>query len=568
MGDLPPDRRRAGLILIAAAGFSALWIGVNSGKPFHIDDPLFIYWARTIAPLPGETPVENVNWERFDEPLYEQVRTKGPGWSLLLVITRRLWGDSEAAGHWLQWPFAAMFLAGAAILARHFGAPPWPVFLLCASSPLFLVPATSVMPDLACVGPGVLGFALWLGASSLRTHLVAGFLIALAGQMKPAIFPLLPLLFFDTSGRIVREPRRLSVAAGTCFLAGLYPRLPPISDEGRSVLDQVLFILNWSWQRGGFWLPKTGYALATLSALAIFPAACALGAFVQRRDAAPYARSKAFGVAVMIFLALSAAGFWKGFEFPGGSFASVDTGPNTLWFYGSVVCFLAWAIQASTSGTIRPARWLAAWLLLVFAGSVVGTPNPAARAVVFATPALATLFVLDLRRHLAPRGMHTALAVIAAGNAWLGISLVWNDHAFARFCRESAGRGHALATKRGLPLVTTGQWGLRLYVERMGGAALGSEADALANGAVLLHPVLTDHRPLPSHLARRIRARQTWEAPVPSALKVLIAPWRTVPPPETSAAFHGGHVWLPFAAARGPVERVEALEIAPPAAGR
>ena len=140
---------------------AGVWVALNATKPFHVDDPQFLMWARTIHPLPHERPVTQLNFGRYDESLAAATEHYAPGWAVLLSQVRRWTGDTEISLHWLQWPFAVMFLVGAAMLGARFGASPGWVMALCAASPLFLLPTASVMADMPCLGPGILGLAMW-----------------------------------------------------------------------------------------------------------------------------------------------------------------------------------------------------------------------------------------------------------------------------------------------------------------------------------------------------------------------------------------------------------------------
>jgi hypothetical protein len=548
---------------LAATAVPALWLAA-AGRPFHVDDPLFLAWARAIAPLPGEFTPARLDWDLEPETLADATRHYPPGWALLLAGARRiLEGDSAEWMRWLSWPFAATGLAGCARLAAAFGAPPRTVFWLCATSPLFLVPLPSIMPDIACLGPGVLGLALWLSARATRERAVAAVLVALSAQMKQTVLPLLPLLFWPPPpGRRPDDPpaARLGIAAAACVLAGLFPPVPP-HDRPGSLADQLAWILPWAWS-APLLLPKLAYALHTASALAVFPAGIAAAFLGGRPGAAPLERRHGLALGAGAVFLLALAGAWKVTRFPTGSIPDADGDATTLWFHGALAVFIGWGYRILSAAPPGPPRGpLLAWLGLVLAGALVGSPFPAARFSVFLLPPLAVLFALDLRR-LDPRVRRAALAAALLGNAWLSVSLAWNDAAFARFAVQAARRGAAEAESAGVPLRTTGQWGLRRAVEEAGGRLAGRD-ELLPQGALLLHPEVTDHRPLPAAAwTRRSGSEEAWTLSRSGVAGVLF-PAAPLAPAVRAASFHGGHVWFPYTLTADRLERIRVRRVAP-----
>lgn len=567
--------RKNSLFVIAAASLMAAgsWTWLNSGKPFIIDDTFFLSWARAVNPLPGEKRATHVNWEGIRDPIDNSNLSMGqtvnypPGWPILISLARRVAGDSETVLHWLQLPFAAMFLAGASILGSIHGAP-WPlVFGLCAVSPVFLLPVSSLMADVACAGPGVLGLAVWAGASGPAALTMAALLLILSAQIKQTIYPLLLLLVFSPAGSLVRDRKKILFLLAVVALSSIYPPVAGATPGGFH--NRVIWILGWVWDTS-LVLPKIGYAWAVYSALAIFPSAFIMLSLGRRRGAPEYARLKAFSLAAVIFAVVSAFGFWKGTVIPmsgmyfpsRGSIPPVPVGWNWLWFISASLCFLVWCVLSVPPLLKTRARWLLIWLALVLVGSILGTPFPAARFHLFALPPLAILLALDLKNLDSERLRRVLFATAMAGSLWLSFSLEINDTMFAAFGRDSAHRGARLAATAGLPLLTTGHWGHQFYVEKLGGKVLDQSEPPPARGAILLVPDLTDHNIVPARYKARIMSRTTWVGP-PAAGLPFFMPARTIPPRETSASFQAGHAWLPYAFAEGPLETMTVFRISP-----
>lgn len=555
-----PSRRF--LLRLTCAGAVLAGIGIlgNARKAFHVDDVFFLLWAKTISPLPGEHPVAMVNWTRFEQPLSDEAAHYATGWPIVLAAVRHLTGEAEGPLHLLQWPFATMFLIGCGLLAETFLVPVWPVVLLCASSPLFVLPAASVMADLPCLGPGVLGLAIWIRSRSIPPRLAAAALLVLAGQMKQSVLPLFPLLVLGRDGRIVREPWVWGLALSTGILAGRYLDVPPHAVGANSTLAHVLWILQWASNPGLLKL-RVGYFASAWSALIIFPAAWLVSIVARIGGAGPMQKLKALGVGLLAIALLGQYGCWQRMVTGEGLVLGVPGDRNEMWFYGSIILAVGWGWFALVPA-LRRSPWLAAWLGLGTLGYLIGTPFPSARFLIPLLPPLVAVYVKDWCE-TCPPGVRTAgLITVLMGNLWLSTGLASSDLAFAAYGRMAALAGQREAVRRALPLVTTGGWGLRHYVERAGGENLGSSADPLARGAVMLEPTLADHRILPRALRRRSRVVAHWTAPLPPRWMVLF-PVHTQPPLRSSASYHGGCYWLPYAFTRAPVEEITVRVIRP-----
>jgi len=546
-------------LLAAVVLVPAIWIGLNAAKPVHVDDTLFLLWARTISPLPGESPVTLVNWDRFEEPMLDQTRSFAPGWAALLAVARRPAGGRVALLHWLQWPFAAAFLAGCVMLAQAFGISSWKLLALCSTSPLFLLPATTLMADLSCLGPALLGLGLWFRSSSWRARIAAVLLLGLAGQMKQTVLPLIPVLLVTPEGGLSRDRRVWAAAAAAFVLAGVYPPFPPHDPAGSSLMGRLLAVFQIG-LKPALLEPKLGYALAALAAAAFFPALWPLATFI------PGEKNMRAGIRACLIGALgipllSAAGFWRAGSFAYLGLLRAPASASTLWFFASIALFLAWAVLARPTWAHPRQRRLVVWMALGLLGSMTGTFFPAARFVIPLLPPLAVLLCSDLERRLGATARTRLIAIAAAGNLWLSLSLARADLLFAKFLQEAAGVGAGISSAHGIPLATTGSWGLRYYVERAGGPALGSSSESFPNGAILLEPSFADRRTTP--IALRKRSKRTFTLSRPSALWPPFLPVRTIPPPYSTASFYGGYLWFPYAFSRSSLEWITFREVSP-----
>jgi hypothetical protein len=530
-------------IIAAAVLVPAVWLILNAARPLHYDDPQFLLWAKAIAPMQGDGVPALVNWEKYGETLGDSYAHYPPGWAILLAGLRRLAGDSPFGLRALEWPLSAVFLFACALLGARAGAPPWTVFWLAATSPLFLLSALNVMPDLGCFAFAVLGLALWTGGGPVA-RLAGAACLVLSGQLKQTALPLFGLLLLP--GPDGRRPRLrdLAIAGAAGLFSCWYPRVVPGASSGTAG-EHAWWVLAYAWEPA-LLLPKAGYLLAVCAATVAFPAGWIVADYSRRRPG----RGVVGGAAAVLVLAL--LGAWKYVRLPNGSVAPVPAGWEAVWFVSAIALFLGWAASALPAAARSPAgRWLLAWLVLTTAGYAAGAPFPACRFLIGLLPPLAILLAPALA------GRRGAFAAVLAGNVWLSASLAHGDFRLAAFLRDAANRGAALAAGRHVPLVTTGQWGFRYSVELAGGRILGSPVEPLPAGAILLVPETIPQLVLPPALAARSIVLETWTGE-PSVWQTSVFPVRPLATRAHSASFQGGHCWLPYAVSRGSVERVTA----------
>jgi 4-amino-4-deoxy-L-arabinose transferase-like glycosyltransferase len=166
------------------------------GKPFNIDDPLFIWVAQHIQSHPLDPYGFNANWYGFDSPLWSI--TKNPPLACYyLAAFGGVFGWSEVVLH------ASLFLPAVAVvlgthrLAKHFCKRPLLAALAVLFTPVFLLSSTTVMCDVLMLAFWVWAVVFWMeGTERGRPGLfaIAAFLISLSALTKYFGACLIPLV--------------------------------------------------------------------------------------------------------------------------------------------------------------------------------------------------------------------------------------------------------------------------------------------------------------------------------------------------------------------------------------
>jgi 4-amino-4-deoxy-L-arabinose transferase-like glycosyltransferase len=165
------------------------------GKPFHVDDPMYLWTARQIAAKPLDFYGFTVNWDRREQPIIEVMKNP-PLVSYFIAGAAMVVGWSETALHSSFLLFSLIAMVGMYLLAAHFCRQPLAVVFLMLLCPSFLVSATTLMCEVPLICFWIWAVLLWIRGSEQFCMLlpVAGLMIAAATLTKYSAVNLLPLL--------------------------------------------------------------------------------------------------------------------------------------------------------------------------------------------------------------------------------------------------------------------------------------------------------------------------------------------------------------------------------------
>ena len=458
-----------------------------AGKPFHLDDPMYVWAAQQITRSPLDFYGFDVNWHGTVTPM-SVVMKNPPGVSYYLAAVGALAGWSEGAMHLSLFLAALGVVLGTYSLARLFTERAGEAALAAAFTPVLFVSSTTVMSDVLMLCIWVWSLLAWI--EGIRRNVPGLLALAALGAAAAALtkyFGMGLLLLFVLYGGL-RERRfwrwapwlLLPLAALAAYQAGteqMYGRglLLDASSYASAVRSRsqweaapkiliglaftggcfatVLWYGPWIWTRRALagWLVTTGAVVVLLAVLG------SLGAHSLRDGGGGLRWALLIQIAVAIV-----------------------TGASVV-----VLAALDLAHDRSPEGALL-AAWTAGTLL--FAVGLNWGVN--GRALLPMAPVVGILLARRLDRRAGKgvlvRRMSSRWALVPA--ALLAFAVSWADLQLARTSREAAG---VLAARLGGQPGTVwfqGHWGFQYYAQLLGFRPLDYRRPAVAAGDLIIKP--------------------------------------------------------------------------------
>ena len=426
-------------------------------KAFHIDDDLFLQYARPLS-LSGGDPYDitfvhgGAPWPLFHQP-------NPLGWLMVLSALGSLFGEREWVMHLATLAFAPLGLHGVGLLASRLQVSAAGACALFAGSSAFLVMGSTIMPDVpfaACTAAALARLVRGVDEDRTRDLLLAGVLAVCAFLMRytGALTIGLLLAYPVIAGRWRwRAFVPFAIGAGLALAW---------DTTGRLVHGESHFLHSVTQHAaGGDWPHRARMALAEVIHLgAQAPLLLPLGAAV-------FAGVRGIALAAA---ALGAVVFW----------ARAADGPHAVWpavvfaWPGLVALLRAtWILLDWLTSLARRREgpsplvvFLAAWALpTTFA--TVGYWHVAAKYMLLPLPAVILLLLDWMPR--AGRSSVVLRRVSVGATLALGLLVAVSDYRFAGVYREYFERGwRADAPPAGGTAYVAGEWGLHYYGERAG----------------------------------------------------------------------------------------------------
>jgi Dolichyl-phosphate-mannose-protein mannosyltransferase len=529
-----------------------------SGKPFNIDDTLFVYEARQIAQHPLDPFGFKVNWYLDAIPMAYETRNP-PLASYYSAAAAIFVGWSERALHFAFLLPALATIWGTYRLAQRLTSSPLLAAVATLLTPGFLVSANSVMCDTMALALWLWAIIFWIeGFEPQKPHCLAisALLITLCALTKYFGIALIPLLAVYSLAR----QRRLGSWAW-------YLLLPIMALTGYQQWTKAVYGLRMitfaahiaTGVRQGRHASILANALVDLS----FVGGCALPALTF----APFIWPRKKILAVCVLSALA------GFLISTGRISLGETlGPSDFyrhWFLVGVQLTLFIAAGFSVMALAAADTWkrgdadsllLMLWVLgtFIFTGFVNWTINT--RSVLPLIPAAGILLARRTDALSAPsmRWRHAVLAMPLALAGAVSLWLTWADTKLADSARTAA----TLIEQKTIEQKTRnqpgtvwfmGHWGFQYYMESFGARAVVVNDPPHQSGdylAVAESARLFEMRP------EFVTSRDVIEIP----MRVGI----TTAQNQIGAGFYSADTGpLPFAIGPVPPERYELIRLGP-----
>lgn len=489
------DRWRQRAVLAACA----FGLGLPfADKPFHVDDPMYLWTARQIRVSPVDFYGFDVNWTGTTEPMW-RANQNPPGVGYALAGVSLVLGWSELGLHLgMLVPFAALVL-GVYELARALRAPPLLASLLLVAMPGVLASANSLMADVLATALWCWSVVLWLQGierRSLPRLLGAGVLAGACIATKYVGLGLLPL--FVVHG--FAATRRAGAWVATPVVAVLLTlglRQLMVVQYGH---DPFLAAGTYAAADAS---RADGALLRSFLGLTFLGGACALVLFLGPRL---WSRRQIAGWAAVATLLALGLGF-------GPSFlrTPLPTAPGLRWWLIAHIALfvvaglqLAWLtargmLREPSTDRFLVACWVAG--ILLFASLVNWTTN--VRALLPAAPALAIVLAWELQARWRADWLRIAAWPVAAG-VLLSLFVAQGDYASARAARVAAEDLAAKAESWRGSSRFLGSWGFQEYMSARGVRKLDFRDDRLEAGTLLILPEFGSNVVRPPAAATRL----------------------------------------------------------------
>lgn len=507
-------------------GLAVLWVIIVPlfflDKPPHIDDANFLILAKGASMDFWRPHAISINWQGTTERAFNVLSNPpGIGWWLAPLGESR-----DALRHVWMLPWMLLAAWGAARLGDRFGGQPAAAVALVCGSPVALLAAQSLTPDLpllACTLAGLAGIVAPQAPGGRRWPwaVLAGsaVLFRYSGVAVVPLVALWPLLSGDVRGAL-----RAGLWAALPFAALLLHDLHAYGELHILAMSQFQAVAHepWEWFRKG------------VAAIAMLGGACVLPVLAVSRPR----------VAVAGALVGGALGFLAGL-------ASSHAGLALAWT--TVVTAAGGATFGATlRGETRESRFLTIWIVggLVFLLQLRFTATR--YWLPFAAPA-----VLAVLRSAGPRLRRTAVLLTAG----LSLALSVDDADFARQQARLAAQADAATTD--VPPDQrwfSGHWGWQHALEARGWRAV-EEDQPLSMGAIWATSAASwPQDPAPACFAERdtLTAPRAWPLPrthTRDGVGNFHAHVISAQPPL--------EVYAPFGFGADPIDRVRIWQVVP-----
>ena len=246
----PPSSRPSRRPLWGVAALVAVLLLPFVAKPFHVDDPMYLWAARQIVAHPLDPYGVTVNWDGRSQPM-PRVMQNPPGVCYYLAAASAVVGWGEVGLHAAMLPVGVLAVVGTYLLAVELGCGrPATAALLLVACPGFFVSATTLMCEVPMLCLWVWAVLLWVRGSAAVGRrrwlllLASGATLTAAVLFKYPAVNLIPLLvghaFIRPAPRAARVAQAVALLVPVGLLIG-YDRLTAARYGYGLLTDAILY---------------------------------------------------------------------------------------------------------------------------------------------------------------------------------------------------------------------------------------------------------------------------------------------------------------------------------------
>jgi 4-amino-4-deoxy-L-arabinose transferase-like glycosyltransferase len=463
-----------------------LSLGLFVGRPFNIDDPLFVWTARQIQAHPADFYGFELNWYDYAAPASSIIKNP-PLTSYYLAAAGALFGMGETSLHVAMLLPNVALLVGIYQLARSFCQQPRFAALCALGTPALLVSATTVMCDTMMLAFWCWALVVWLAAMQsqrLAWFCLAGLLIGLSTLTKYFGVALVPLLLADVVVRPQRERGHwwLVTIAIPLFMLAAYGAYTS------HLYGQSLFADAANYAQT---LRESAVPLSVAQAIRVlifvggcfFTLLCFVPGLCSWREYAILV-----GLAMTLFVILT---FWQqGGPLPphGETTRLLQAGQAALFVTAAL--WIGWLTVADLyRRRDRCALVLALWIGGTVLFAVKFNWTLSARALLPLAPALGIVVARrwDDRPKPLPATSNLQTSLVAVAIA-LSMLVAWGDTSLARANKLAARTLVERYQRDDSPLWFQGHWGFQYYMQALGARHIDITSTRLPRGTRLAMP--------------------------------------------------------------------------------
>ncbi len=468
------------IILTIFALAVALSLFLN--KPFHVDDTLFLYSARSILNDPLQPYDFVINWSGTDNPGWHAIKNP-PLVSYFIAVVIHFFGEKEIPLHAFFLLFPVITLSSLYLIAKRFVKSAIMPAIFLAISPAFFVSATSIMSDIPQLAFYLTSILVYLKANEKNKQILfflAGSIASMAIFSKyTAASVLIVFAFFNITYGVSLRKSALAFFVPIIFLFiwgahGIhFYGIPHFLTLSRGV--------TFFWEKSGAF----EWFMANFSVFLIFLSGCMLFVIFFLPLIVSKIKIKTFFRFASLLLASAIISM-----FSSNFFRSITTKNNIfpvfLFIFFTLSAFLSVFLFYFRKRDNKDFNFLLSWIVLNSMIAITNYTIAARFLLLLSAPlAIALVYIIE-RSDVSMMFEKKVFAAACAALFFITISVSWSDLLLAKTHKD-----FPKIVKRGLfdrRVLFTGHHGFQYYMEKEGFEPLDFANAEVRKGDIIIAP--------------------------------------------------------------------------------